>query len=65
MGCQNNKDEQIDIDKIYTDSNLPQSNLTQNDFEKQIYQTINLIRTQPKLLINQIKDIKSHKNYKG
>jgi hypothetical protein len=68
MGCGSSKEVVvIDLNEESKKRNLPvpDPKFYENEFEKDIFITINLIRTEPKLLIPYIKNIKSHNNFKG
>jgi hypothetical protein len=67
MGCSDSKQAPLDMTAIYTQKGLPlpDSSIYENEFEKETFMAINLIRVDPKLLIPQIKEIKKHKNFKG
>lgn len=55
------------MNTTYQQKNLPQPDpsVYTNEFEKEVYICINLIRADPKMMIPQIKDIKKHKYFKG
>eukprot|EP00347_Sterkiella_histriomuscorum_P015476 403356884 len=67
MGCSGSKQHAYNLESEYTRHSLPQPDplIFQSSFEKEAYQTINLIRVAPKEMIPHIKAIKQHKFYKG
>jgi hypothetical protein len=69
MGCSGSKNSGtgLDVKAEYAKKNLPQPDINtfQNDFEKEAYQVINLIRADPKAMAPYIKQVKSHPYYKG
>lgn len=60
MGCENTKPDTFNIEEEYRRKNLPMPDTTmfENEFEKEAFMTINLLRTDPKILIAHVKTIK-------
>lgn len=56
------QDTRINIDQTYRTKNLPLPEPTdyENDFEREAFQTVNLIRNDPKYLIPQLRLVKSN-----
>jgi hypothetical protein len=68
MGCNSSHASHgFDLIQEYQKHNLPMPDpkIYQNDFEKEAYMAINLIRQDPKGMSLHIKDFKKHKFYKG
>ena len=68
MGCNQSQNcGTFDLAKEYDRKTLPAPDpkLFQNEFEKEAFMIINLIRADPKGIIPQIRAIKSHSFYKG
>ena len=67
MGCAAAKPS-LNLDQEYKTLNLPMPDATayENDFEKEAFMTLNLLRHNPKKFIPNIKELKSNsKLYKG
>ena len=62
MGCKSTKPDTFNIETEYRNKNLtmPDKSLFENEFEKEAYMTINVLRTDPKLLIPLIRDVKGN-----
>lgn len=62
MGCSANKEQRLNIEVIYKQKNLPMPDPShyENNFEKEAFMTINLLRHEPKLFIPQIREIKGN-----
>lgn len=67
MGCSSSAHEGYCLVTDYKRRGLPEPDpkLYQNDFEKEAYMTINLLRVDPKSMIPQVKAFKKHKLYQG
>jgi len=67
MGCKATTNKSFNIEEEYKRQNLPMPDpsICQNDFEKEAFMTINLIRMDPLLMIPKIKAFKCNKNYRG
>ena len=61
MGCSSNKEQRLNVEDMYKQKNLPMPEQSQyeNNFEKEAFMTINLLRSDPKLFIPQIREVKS------
>ena len=61
MGCSSDKETKINVEELYQIKGLPipETLCYENNFEKEAYFSINLIRNEPKLFIPQIKEMKS------
>lgn len=61
MGCTQEKQSRFNVEQEYRNRDLPMpdSKEYENNFEKEAFMTINLLRVDPKLFIPQVKDIKS------
>lgn len=61
MGCGSSKEGPLNIEQMYRQKNLPMPQGTEyeNNFEKEAYMTINLIRQDPKAFISHIREAKS------
>ena len=62
MGCSAGKQNSINIEEEYTKKGLPipEALEYENNFEKEAYMSINLLRNDPKIFINQIREVKSN-----
>jgi hypothetical protein len=60
MGCKSGKPDTFNIETEYRNKNIPMPDGSQfeNEFEREAFMTINLLRVDPKLLIPQIKEVK-------
>ena len=60
MGCESSKPNTFNIEEEYRKKNLPMpdSAMFEDEFEKEAFMTINVLRTDPKMLISHIKTIK-------
>lgn len=67
MGCKQSSETGMNVDSIWSSKNNPDLNPTlfENDSEKTLFKTINLIRTDPKWLVPFIKNVKNHQKYTG
>ena len=69
MGCKASKDDASDMRVLshWAKLNLPEpsSDAFDNDFEFQLYKTINLIRLDPQWAIPFVRNVRHHKNYTG
>ena len=68
MGCkQSTKATGLDVDTYWSVKKLPQlpQNLFENESERMLYKTINLIRMDPQWAVPYIKNIRHHKRYTG
>ena len=61
MGCANAKPESFSIEEEYLKSSwpMPDPKLFENEFEKEAWLTVNVLRSNPKVLIPQLKEVKS------
>ena len=61
MGCASDKEARVNVEELYRTKGLPMPEALEyeNNFEKEAYMTINLIRNEPKIFIAQIKEVKS------
>lgn len=61
MGCTSDKQVRFDIHTMYKDKNLPmpQPSEYENDFEKEAFMAINLLRQDPKAFIAELRKVKS------
>lgn len=61
MGCKSAKPDTFNIETEYRKKNLPMPDPTsfENEFEREAFMTINVLRTDPKALIPEIRIIKS------
>lgn len=61
MGCSANKEGRPNIEQMYRNKNLPIPEGTdyENNFEKEAFMTINLLRNDPKAFINDVRAAKS------
>ena len=62
MGCSSDKESRINVEEVYRTKGLPMPEALEyeNNFEKESYMSINLIRNEPKLFIVQIKEVKGN-----
>ena len=60
MGCSSDKEARINVEELYRTKGLPMPEALEyeNNFEREAYMTINLIRNEPKIFITQIKEVK-------
>lgn len=60
MGCKAGKHETFNIETEYRNRNIPMPDSSQfeNEFEREAFMTINVLRSDPKILIPQIKAVK-------
>ncbi len=60
MGCKSAKPDTFNIETEYrnTDLPMPDAKAFENDFEKEAFMTINVLRVNPRSLIPQIKIVK-------
>ena len=60
MGCKSTKPEGFSIEEEYRKKNLPMPDVTffENGFEKTVFFTINVFRSDPKMMIPFIKEVK-------
>ena len=68
MGCSSSKPNQgFDLQGEYAKKNLPvpEQGSYENEFEKEAYQVVNLLRADPKAMIPALKDVKKLPGYKG
>ena len=68
MGCGASKsDPSQDIAQEYAKKGLPVAEMGayDNEFEREAYQVVNLLRTDPKSMIPHIKEVKKLPGYKG
>ena len=68
MGCQQSHNTggfqlQLEYDRLKL--TMPEATIYQNEFEKEVFMTINIIRAEPKAMIPYVRSLKSHKFYKG
>ena len=61
MGCKSGKPDTFSIETEYRNKNLPMPDATdfENDFEKEAFYTINVLRANPKALIHHLKELRS------
>ena len=61
MGCDNAKPEGFNIEEEYLKSSwpMPDPKIFENEFEKEAWLTVNVLRSNPKVLIPQLKEVKS------
>ncbi len=60
MGCKSGKPDGFNIETEYKNKSLPMPDPTdfENEFEKEAYFAINVLRANPKVLLPQIKEMK-------
>lgn len=63
MGCKSSKPDTFNIEAEYRQLNLPpiDAKAFENEFEKEAYIAINVLRANPKILLPQIKSVKGKK----
>ena len=61
MGCGASKPDTFNIEEEFRKCNLPmpEPKIFENEFEKEAWMTVNVLRSNPKILINHIKEVKS------
>ena len=61
MGCANAKPEGFNIEEEFIKSSwpMPDAKVFENEFEKEAWLTVNVLRSNPKVLIPQLKEVKS------
>ena len=61
MGCANAKPEGFSIEEEFIKSSwpMPDAKVFENEFEKEAWLTVNVLRSNPKVLIPQLKEVKS------
>jgi hypothetical protein len=61
MGCGSSKPQSFSIEDEYRKANwpMPEAKIFENEFEKEAWLTVNVLRSNPKVLINHIKEVKS------
>ena len=61
MGCQAAKPDVFSIEEEFRKINMPmpEAKTFENEFEKEAWMTVNVLRSNPKILINHIKEVKS------
>jgi hypothetical protein len=64
MGCGGSKPDTFNIEEEFRKANwpIPEAKAFENEFEKEAYLTANVLRHNPKALINHIKEVKSKYN---
>lgn len=62
MGCTSEKERRFNVEEHYRNKGLPlpDGKEFENNFEKEAFMTINLLRLEPKIFISHIRDIKSN-----
>ena len=68
MGCNSSHElPPLEFYDNYKRHNLPEADIKilQNEFEKEAFMTINMIRADPKSMVKYVKQYKKHKSYKG
>ena len=60
MGCSSTKPPAFNVDQEYKNQKLavPEATEYENDFEKEAFMTLNLLRHDPKLFIPHVKEMK-------
>ena len=61
MGCKAAKPDAFNIEEEFRKINMPMPDAKtfENEFEKEAWMTVNVLRSNPKVLINHIKEVKS------
>ena len=61
MGCGGSKPDTFNIEEEFRKANwpMPEAKAFENEFEKEAFLTANVLRHNPKALINHIKEVKS------